>query len=132
MFGEERSHVLARTIGRIAGVVDFALRGVDESHTGRTVEEALDFGLSFGRIKRGPAFIRIRLSLESFKLEELTSIFPGAEAHVVTPEELKSHGFGAFVLTFSIAFTGFPFGFRAIFEEFESGVDLSCSDGTYG
>jgi hypothetical protein len=54
--------------------------------------------------------------------------FAGAEAHVVSPEELGTDCFCAFVLSFTETDCGFEFGVCAVFKADERGVDLTCCD----
>jgi hypothetical protein len=106
---------------------------VNETHPRGAVDETLDLVLDLVACEaaegvRGTAPFCFVFVFETADEEELGSEFAGAEAHVVSPEELEADILCAFIFTLTIACDGGPVWIGAVFETEESIVDLSRGD----
>jgi hypothetical protein len=106
---------------------------VNEAHPRGAVHETLDLGLDLVAREAvegvgGTAPSCFVFIFETADEEELGSEFAGAEAHVISPEELEADGLRAFIQPLAVAFDVGPIWIGTVFETEEGIVNLARGD----
>lgn len=110
VLGEEASNILPGSVGSVPCVVELSLRRVDQAHAGGALEESVNdssdllrsrFLVNSSRLLVGRLPLLLVLSggpLKARDSKELGTKLPGAQPHVVSPQQLESYRLGALVL----------------------------------